>query len=118
MNNIIWEDVTSTSGIKPGRSHGAAWGDFNEDGYPDLWVNYHSDPGILYLNQGDGTFTDVTVEVFLEQPRGDQHGTAWTDFDNDGDRDLVQLIGAGQGAGIGSKFSNQLYWTDTANLVH
>lgn len=116
MNNIIWEDATSTSGIKPGESWGAAWGDFNGDSYPDLWINYHTRPGILYLNQTDGTFVDVTNSVFLEEPTEDKHGTAWADFDNDGDRDLLQIVGGGSGFGIGSEFSNKLYVNEDGKL--
>ncbi len=116
MNNIIWTEVAGISGIAPGRSWSAAWGDFNGDGYPDLWINYHNDPPILYLNQGDGTFADVTTEVFLQPPKGDQHGTAWTDFDNDGDRDLIEIVGGGSGFGTGSQLANQLYINDGGKL--
>ena len=91
---ITFEEVTSNAGIAfAGRSYGAAWGDFNNDSFPDLWVNNHFGSGrTLYLNQGNGSFTDVTAEVFLaEELSGDFHGSAWADFDNDGDQDLVQL---------------------------
>ena len=106
----------SESGIIGGRSHGGAWGDFNGDGYPDLWVNRHLSPGSLYLNQKDGTFTDVTTDIFVEQPTGDHHGAAWADFDNDGDQDLVQLVGGGRGTGVGPAFSNQFYVNEAGQL--
>ncbi len=45
----------------------------------------------------------------MKQPIYDLHGTAWADFDNDGDQDLMQLVGGGRGVGIGSQYSNQFY---------
>ena len=94
----MFKNVTDSSGISyTGSSYGAAWGDFNNDGFPDLWVSNHGQPSNLYQNQGDGTFRDVTLNVFEQQPRGDFHGAAWADFDNDGDLDLLQLVGADAG---------------------
>ena len=62
---------------------GVAWGDFDGDGWPDLYVSNYSTPNRLYRNRGDGTFVDVAaaagVDRPAEQPRG---GTG--DFDNDG----------------------------------
>jgi Ca2+-binding RTX toxin-like protein len=97
------EVLPSESGIQGGSSYGGAWGDVNSDGYPDLWVNRHTDPGSLYLNQGNGTFRDASAEIFVREPYGDRHGTSWADFDNDGDPDLAQMIGAKLGLGSGPK---------------
>ena len=97
---MLFKDVTAASGIdSTGISYGVAWADFNDDGNVDLWVNNHGSQATLYQNQGDGTFVDVTLKVFGKQPQGDFHGAAWADFDNDGDRDLIQLIGADAGNG-------------------
>ena len=108
---VFFEKVSaSESGIfSSGLGYGAAWGDVNGDRYPDLWVNHHFNDGILYLNQGNGTFTDATAEIFTRQPGGDEHGAAWADFDNDGDQDLVQLVGGGQGVGNSPVFANRFY---------
>lgn len=104
---ISFQEVTNASGISSvGTSYGAYWGDFNSDIYPDLYVSNHEEPGMLYLNQGDGTFVDITAQVFLQELKGDTHGAAWADFDNDGDHDLIQLVGAARGAGTGP---NQMY---------
>lgn len=95
---IRFEEVTNEAGISyAGLTYGSAWGDFNGDSFPDLWVNNHfNHPGILYLNQKDGTFTDITAKVFSPQEltNTDHHGSAWADFDNDGDQDLLQLVGS------------------------
>ncbi|EDX84857.1 FG-GAP repeat domain protein [Synechococcus sp. PCC 7335] len=103
-SQISFEDVTDTAGdFISARSYGAgAWGDFNGDGRPDLWVNNHFGSGRnLFVNNGDGTFTDIvnqveagTSDVFIaSEIAGDFHGVAWADFDNDGDQDLLQLVG-------------------------
>ncbi|MEL7079517.1 MAG: CRTAC1 family protein [Cyanobacteria bacterium J06582_2] len=94
----MFQDVTDNSGIDyTGASYGIAWGDYNDDGWIDLWVGNHGSPATLYQNQVDGTFADVTLSAFGHQPRADFHGTAWADFDNDGDLDLIQLVGGDVG---------------------
>ena len=94
--NLLFK-ITSTSGIDyRGASYGVAWGDYNNDGFIDLWTGNHG-LATLYKNLGNRTFIDATLEVFGHQPRGDFHGAAWADFDNDGDLDLIQLEGADSG---------------------
>jgi hypothetical protein len=108
----LFKDITDSSGLSyRGGSYGVAWGDFNNDGYIDLWVGNHGPVANLYQNQGDGTFLDVTTKAFVEEPRGDLHGAAWADFDNDGDLDLIQLVGADAGKGSLSDptLANQVY---------
>ncbi len=115
---IRFEEVTNSTGIfYVGTSFGASWGDFNGDTYPDLWVSNHfSFSGILYLNQGYGTFVDITSQVFLQEPEEDQHGAAWADFDNDGDQDLIQLVGGDRAVGNSPKFANQMYVNEGGQL--
>jgi len=81
-----FDDVTSAAGIVSGLANSGAWGDFNNDGYPDLYVaTDHAD--ILYRNNGDGIFTDVTEESgVINNPRA--LAADWGDYDNDGDLDL------------------------------
>ena len=97
--NLLFKDITSTSGIDyRGASYGVAWGDYNNDGFIDLWAGNHGFPAAtLYRNLGNGTFIDATLEAFGHRPKGDFHGAAWADFDNDGDLDLIQLEGADSG---------------------
>ena len=98
--SITFEEVTKQAGIsKHSPTAGAAWGDFNGDGWPDLWVTNHYLAPSLYVNQGDGTFSDVASSVLVGQPVADFHGPAWADFDNDGDQDLLVLTGGGAGRG-------------------
>ena len=68
---------------------GPVWGDINNDGYVDLYEGDCKFSGQLYLNNGDGTFTNITEQnpaVKLETVR--KKGAAMADYDNDGDLDL------------------------------
>ncbi len=68
-----------------------AWGDYNNDGYPDLFLSAGVGRSQLYRNNGDGTFTDVTAEAGIDAVC---FGSVsyWLDYDNDGWLDLVQNV--------------------------
>ena len=80
-------DVTEKAGV-PGAGYGmgVAVGDYNADGFPDLYVTQYG-RSILYRNNGDGTFTDVTQKAGVAAP-GWASGAVWFDYDNDGRLDL------------------------------
>ena len=87
-----------------GMTHGVAWGDYDGDGRPDLYVTNHLNAARLYRNLGRGRFEDVTAMHFsADALGGDKHGAAWADYDNDGRLDLVQLTGAKRGIGAEGK---------------
>jgi len=67
---------------------GIAVGDFDNDGFPDLFVCGYG-RCILYHNNGDGTFSDVTRHAGVENPGRWASSAAWFDYDNDGRLDLV-----------------------------
>ena len=83
-----FEDVTDAAGIQ-GRTWGlaGAWADYDDDGYPDLYVGNEYGTNELYHNWGDGTFEEV-AEKAGAQDRGAAMGVAWGDYDRDGDPDL------------------------------
>jgi hypothetical protein len=73
---------------------GVAWGDYDNDGDADLLVsNYRLDPNLLWRNDGNGRFTEVgrrsgAAGVEVAGSFGHTIGSAWGDYDNDGDLDL------------------------------
>jgi len=83
-----FEDVTEKAGLAGvGYSTGVAVGDYDNDGYDDLYVTGYGH-NTLYHNNGDGTFTDVT-EAAGVGGSGWSTSAAWVDYDNDGRLDLV-----------------------------
>lgn len=93
-NNGDWTftDVTymlGGTGAIEGFGKSAAWGDYDNDGDVDLFLNYHwSTPKRLFRNDGV-SFADVTAEVGLPVDGSESSAAAWFDFDNDGDLDLI-----------------------------
>jgi enediyne biosynthesis protein E4 len=82
-----FSDVTERAGVPGGTfGMGVAVGDYDNDGYPDLFVTAYG-RCTLYHNNGNGTFTDVTTKAGLASP-GWTTSAVWFDFDNDGRLDL------------------------------
>jgi predicted nucleotidyltransferase len=69
-----------------GTGPGAAWGDFDDDGDIDLYVTADG-PNMLYRNDGDGTFTEISASAGVGAPCN-SYGAAWGDYDGDADLDL------------------------------
>ena len=83
-----FEDVTERSGVAgTGYGMGVAVGDYDNDGYEDLYVTQYG-RNILYHNNGNGTFTDVTAEAGVAGS-GWSTSATWVDYDKDGRLDLV-----------------------------
>ena len=83
-----FEDVAREAGVENLRyAKGSSWGDFDNDGWPDLYVSNFSGENRLYHNQGDGTFVDVAEEAGVTEPLDSFPCWFW-DFDNDGNLDL------------------------------
>jgi enediyne biosynthesis protein E4 len=83
-------DVTDKAGVG-GEGHygqGVAVADFDNDGYPDLYVTGYGS-AILYHNNGNGTFTDVTAKAGVADEGQWSTSAAWFDYDKDGWLDLV-----------------------------
>ena len=85
-----FRDVTAESGLDKNNtrySFCCGWGDFNGDGWPDLYVVNDFGRKNLYRNNGDGTFTDVAPEQGVEDV-GAGMSVSWFDYANDGAEDL------------------------------
>jgi hypothetical protein len=93
-----FSDVTIRSGLagqnsNPGFSYmgnkiGAAWGDYDNDGWPDIFLT-HFGPNQLFHNNGNGTFTEVTKQAGVAGGQAQVSTSAlWFDYDRDGDLDL------------------------------
>ena len=88
--NATFHDRTEAAGLGVDNdrySFACAWGDYNGDGSPDLYVANDFGRSNLYRNRGDGTFTTVSSEARVEDP-GAGMSASWFDFDNDGKQDI------------------------------
>lgn len=94
LGNLKFEDVTKKAGLwhEPGWAQGATVADYNNDGHLDLFVTYWGQ-NVLYRNNGDGTFTDVTKAAGLVDDPAPKlpkwgSGATFIDYDRDGHLDL------------------------------
>jgi Flp pilus assembly protein TadD len=85
-----FRDVTAQSGLNQNNtrySFCCGWGDYNRDGWPDLYVVNDFGRKNLYRNNGNGTFTDVAAQAGVEDV-GAGMSVCWLDYDDDGVEDL------------------------------
>jgi hypothetical protein len=119
LGDFTFDDVTSAAGVgDPGPGTGPAWGDYDNDGWLDLYVSNYSFTGsptplnLLYHNNGNGTFNDVAPAQGVDSD-GLSFQSVWTDYDKDGDVDLYLSNDRGP---IGYT-PNQLWRNDNGTLV-
>jgi len=99
--NGTFTEVTEAAGLSTlWPTIGSAWGDYNDDGYPDLFLSNALGRSQLYRNNGDGTFTDISAAAGI---RDNCFGSVsfWCDYNNDGLLDIVQFT-----------------WSDHENVLH
>ena len=83
-----FEDVAAAAGVtNDAFTKGAAWGDYDGDRWPDLYVSNLGGANRLYKNRGDGTFEDVAPRLGITGPAMSFPCWFW-DYDNDGNLDL------------------------------
>jgi len=123
-------DVTAKAGVGAEGlfGMGVAVGDYDNDGFPDLLVLGYG-RSILYHNNGDGTFTDVTAHAGVANAGQWASSAAWFDYDNDGFLDLVianyvdwsperNFYCGNQGVGMRSYCHPDDYHGEAAALFH
>lgn len=100
--NFTFTDVTFQSGLSllPGPNNGAAFGDFNKDGYLDLYLSRYALSGdannpdhvnALYKNNGNGTFTNIAFQAGVTDSIKASFQAVWLDYDNDGWPDIYVI---------------------------
>jgi hypothetical protein len=83
-----FKEVAAEAGVQNMRmTKGVAWGDYDEDGYPDLYVS-NIGGNRLYHNDRNGHFHDVAAELGVDEPRVRSFATWFFDYDNDGHDDI------------------------------
>jgi len=91
----VFVDVSRQAGIVNNRVAGIemvagqAWGDYDNDGWVDLYVTDPIGKNTLYKNNGDGTFSVSSLENQVALPTAYSQGATFADFDNDGWKDLI-----------------------------
>ena len=86
--NGTFRNVAPAAGVaRVAITKGAAWGDYDGDGRPDLYVSNFASRNFLYHNRGDGTFEEVSARLGVERPIM-SFPTWFFDYDNDGALDL------------------------------
>ncbi|MCB9145692.1 MAG: VCBS repeat-containing protein [Anaerolineales bacterium] len=91
----VFTDVSHPAGIVNNRvagiemTTGQAWGDYNNDGWVDLYVTDPIAKNTLYLNNGDGTFSVSPFSKQVELFNAYSQGASFADYDNDGWKDLI-----------------------------
>jgi len=100
-------DITVSAGMlvtHDRRANSASWGDYDNDGYVDLYISHHTwmpnaaslnKQDFLLHNNGDETFTDVSEMLGLSNLTAAGFIGSWTDFDNDGDLDIILINDCG-----------------------
>jgi cytochrome c peroxidase len=89
-----FKDVSAEAGVVNNRLPGIemfagqAWGDYDNDGWVDLYVTDPAGPNTLYRNHGDGTFTVAALAEQVALPQAYSQGAIFADYDNDGWKDL------------------------------
>src|SRR5215208_6441594 len=104
----VFSDVTAAAGIaarhtacRNAEGHvfylitGQAWGDYDRDGWVDLYVTDQCGPNTLYRNRGDGTFQVSPLSESVSLPGAVSGGAVFADYDNDGWPDLTVLTHGG-----------------------
>ncbi|MCC6760857.1 MAG: VCBS repeat-containing protein [Chitinophagaceae bacterium] len=118
-SNTFKKEIADVIPTEANQSVGPTWADYDNDGFQDLFVpNGAGNKNSLFHNEGNGTFTKVQNAITAEG--GQSVGSAWGDYDNDGDLDLIvtnsnktgNFLYRNEGAGVFTKITNSPVATD------
>lgn len=106
-----------------GYGSGCSWGDYNNDGWLDLFVT-NSGPNFLFKNNQNGTFTRITTGA-IATDNDNSFGCNWGDYDNDGDLDMfvannelqVNRLYRNEGGDNFTKVTNEVVATEVSSSV-
>ncbi len=91
LHGAVWSKYIGAYLGRGYLSVGQAWGDYDNDGWVDLYLAGGTNPSTLYLNNSDGTFTVSEFSNQVALPDTWTGGAVWADYDNDGFKDLYVL---------------------------
>jgi hypothetical protein len=91
LHGGIWSDFIGAFFTRGYLAVGQAWGDYDNDGWVDLYLTGGTNPSILYRNNRDGTFSVSEFSADVELADVWTGGAVWADYDNDGFKDLYVL---------------------------
>ncbi len=127
--NGTFTDISDAAGIvDTAESASAAFGDYNKDGYLDIFVSnwcedfvldpipippYPSYPNLFYINNGDNTFTNKATEFGMVNPISASLGVVFSDYDMDGDADILVANDFGQHDNEENELFQNQYPVDT-----
>jgi hypothetical protein len=101
----FFRDVTAAVALDSLRADGSSWGDYDNDGDPDLFVvSWYGENNALFENLGGGSFARVTTGPAVNTATHSE-GVSWVDYDADGDLDLYVT-----NSGTGANFRNNLLY--------
>jgi hypothetical protein len=107
LGNGVFEVDPASPRFPSGENrHIAAWGDYDNDGWLDLFIVHYNRASRLFHNRGDGTFEEITTGSPVAECKG--YGSAWGDYDNDGFLDLCAVYADGA--------ANYLYRNNLRNV--
>lgn len=109
-----FSNVSKKSGVTNQDQHGhredgkglsAVWSDFNDDGWPDIYIANDLSPNRLYINKQDGTFSEIGIAAYVDEAKSSM-GVDAGDFNQNGEIDLLTTNLIGQMTSLFQNFGN------------